>query len=242
MSEPAGRVDRVAEHVYTGVWAVLVRCLRVPDSGPSLPDFGSGKIEVFHPAPGFLKYLKLYFWIVLALIDGLIAGVWLVISINAPVLGWFLLGPMLALAIVPDIVAYIAIHIRYDTTWYAMNNRALRIRRGVWIVHEMTFTFENVQNVKVVSGPVQRLFGIENLEIETAGSGESEQSGSITNKGIIEGVADAHRIRDMIMERVRASKSAGLGDDASGESGGPAMWGAEHIGVLREIAEALRSA
>jgi uncharacterized membrane protein YdbT with pleckstrin-like domain len=44
--------------------------------------------------------------------------------------------------------AYIAIHLRYDTTWYVHGDRSLRIRRGIWVIHETTLTFENIQNVK----------------------------------------------------------------------------------------------
>lgn len=75
-----------------------------------------------------------------------------------------LIAPLLrAFIILPDVVAYVAIHLRFDTTWYVMTERSLRIRRGIWVLHETTITFENVQNVVVNQGPVQRFFGIANV-------------------------------------------------------------------------------
>src|SRR5690606_13139102 len=108
----------------------------------------------------------------------------------------------------PDVVAYVAIHVRYDTTWYVMTDRSLRIRRGVWIIHETTITFENVQNVRVEQGPVQRHFGIANVVVETAGApklSQHGQSGAGANQGVIEGVVDAAGIRDRILARLRQS-------------------------------------
>ena len=132
-------------------------------------------VESFRPAEGFLKYLKLQFWIVLFLVDVAILGAWLALLIAVPVAGIVLAVPAFAIAVVPDIVAYVAIHLRYDTTWYVVSDRSMRIRRGIWIIQETTITFENVQNVAVSQGPLQRWFGIANLFVETAGGGGSSQ-------------------------------------------------------------------
>src|SRR5690606_33015047 len=96
-----------------------------------------------------------------------------------------------------------------------MTDRSLRIRRGIWDIMEHTITFENVQNVSVSQGPLQRYFGIATIIVETAGSssGEGENVHAIGNKAILEGIDNPEEIRDLIMERVRASRSAGLGDD-----------------------------
>ena len=106
-------------------------------------------VESFRPAEGFLRYLKLHFWILLILIDVAILIGWIILTAAAPVAGILLAGPALFLAVVPDVIAYVAIHLRYDTTWYVVSDRSLRIRRGIWIIQETTITFENVQNVSV---------------------------------------------------------------------------------------------
>lgn len=231
-------VDRAAAWIYRGLWAVLVDLFRVPRVAPTLPTRDGEGIETFNPAPGFLAYLKFWFWIALTAFDGALIAGWIAICVTSPFAGALLALPVWALAILPDIVAYVAIHLRYDTMWYVMTPRSIRLRRGVWIVHEVTITFENVQNVKVASGPVQRWFGIANVVIETAGAGAGGppgHGGPALNRGLIEGVADAARIRDLIMDRVRASRTAGLGDERASTAHPGTGLSAAHIGVLREI-------
>ena len=83
-----------------------------------------------------------------------------------------------------------ALHLRFDTTWYVMTERSLRIRRGIWVIREMTITFENVQNVKVQQGPLQRFFGISSLVVETAGGGSAEPGkGHAANQAIVVGAS-----------------------------------------------------
>jgi len=227
--------ERAAAWVYRGVWTVLSGWLRVPQHPPSLP----GEVERFHPSRRFLSYLKLWFWIALVIIDGALIAGWVLVFVAAPMLGVILSPVFLVAIILPDVVAYVAIHVRYDTTWYVMSDRSLRCRRGVWLICEHTVTFENVQDVKVRRGPVEQLFGISRIVVETAGAseGEGDNRFAVGNKAILEGIADPDRIREQIMLRVRRSRSAGLGDDAPRRR----KWSEEEVGVLREIRDAARA-
>ncbi|MBL0922270.1 MAG: PH domain-containing protein [Phycisphaerales bacterium] len=250
MSAPA---DSAAAWVYSGVWAGLVRWLRVPPEPPTLPVRAGQPLESFRPGPGFLAYLKFWFWIALLAIDVLILFGWIVIlTVDWRVAMW-LLVPTLIVAILPDIVAYVAMHLRYDATWYVMTDRSLRIRTGIVSIRETTITFENVQNVKVEQGPVQRRFGIATVVVETAGggSGGAPGKGGSTrplNQGRLEGLANAEAIRDLIMSKVRASTSAGLGDERPGAEQSrkprPALGPAhlEALRAMRDEARALRAA
>lgn len=230
-----GRVDQAAAWIYTGVWRFVVDWLRVPPA-PTLPVRTGEKLKTFHPAPGYLKYLKFWFWLALIVIDGLIALGWIIVFYLNSIVGLALLPLFLFVAIVPDIISYITIHLRYDITWYVMSERSMRLRRGVWSINEVTITYENVQNVKVKSGPMQRAFGIKDVIVETAGSGAGENGshGGVINRGLIQGVADAEHIRDFIMRRVRASQSTGLGDEATARHEACA-WSPAHLAVLRDI-------
>ena len=224
------------QRVYGPVWRFVAGYFRVPERAPSLTAHGGGTIESFRPAEGFLRYLKFVFWIVLVLIDGGLLALWMLsITIN-PKLG-LALGPLfLVVAVVPDVVAYVALQLRYDTTWYVLSDRSLRLRRGIWIIRETTITFENVQNIAIKQGPLQRRYGIANLVVETAGGGGGESEGdSGAHTGLIEGIADAQRIRDLILARVRRSRSAGLGDEGELAGGGGAPWTASHVEALRGI-------
>ena len=191
-------------------------------------------LRSFHPSRRYLSYLKLYFWIVLVLIDVAILAGWLAVLAANPRLGAILAVPAFALAVVPDVIAYIALHLRYDTMWYVMTDRSLRCRRGIWLILEHSITFENVQNVYVTRGPVQTLFGISDIVVETAGAteGEGENRFAVGNKAIMEGIDNPEEIRGLIMDRVRASRGVGLGEEIGVRRGG---WKAEHVEVLREI-------
>lgn len=236
------KVERAAAWMYGGIWGVLTRWFHVPAHPPTLPVLAGEPLQSFRPAEGFLRYLKLKFWLILAVWIGSIAVVWASLGIARPWIGVGLTPLVLALAIVPGVLGYLAIHLRYDTTWYVLSRRSLRIRSGIWTINEATITFENIQNVTVESGPIERCFSIGNVIVDTAGGGSGVQkshnkgSGN-AHRGILAGVSNASEIRQLILSRLSQSKVTGLGDEAHAEG---ATWTAEHLFVLREIRDALR--
>lgn len=246
-----GRQDDSARRVYRGVWAAMARWFKVPEAPPTLSSFAGDPIESFRPSRGFLDYLKFQFWLGLLAVDIGLIVLWVVVVVNEPTLG-VVLAPLFVVAIVaPDILAYFALHLRYDTTWYVMSSRSIRLRRGIWVIRETTITFENVQNVEFKQGPLQRHFGIANLIVQTAGGGgggggggrHPQQHQTSEHTGLIEGIAEAERIRDVIMNRMRQSRRAGLGDEqpaSAGSATGPA-WTPAHLKALREILRGVRS-
>lgn len=234
-------VDAASAWVHRGIWGAIVRWLHVPAEPPTLPVPAGDAVERFRPSPGFLRYLKFWFWLLLWPMDLAILVGWAALLWYHPVWAWALAAPAFLIAVVPDIVAYAAIHVRYDATCYAMSDRSLRIRRGIWVIREMTITFENVQNVLVRQGPVQRRFGVADVIVETAGGAASgphgEHAAQSLNQGVLEGMADAQRLREIIMAKVRTSQTAGLGDEAHP---GPhtrdgSAWTPAHLTALREV-------
>ena len=239
----SGQVERAGRWIYDGLWGVLTRWFRVPKEPPSLPCMPGDSLESFRPAAGFLRYLKLQYWLVLAVIAGPAAIGWSIAILAAPLIALPLTPLVLILAAVPAAVSYLAIHLRYDTTWYVMTGRSLRIRRGIWIIHETTITFENVQNVEINQGPLQRWFGIADVHVDTAGGsapqpGKQGAAAAMGHRGLIQGVADAARIRDLILDRLRRSRSAGLGDESHRTHVAASGWTPEQVAILREIRDA----
>ena len=210
-------VHEACKWCYAGVWRLLSDWFRVPSQPPTLPATDSGQVQAFKPSESYLRYLKLFFWIACVLIDIVLALVWLSIALANPLVGAIITPVMLFVMIVPDIVTYVAIHLKYDTTWYVLSDRSMRIRRGIWVIHETTITFENIQNVRLTQGPLERYFGFANLVVETAGGGSAADAGGMAgaHQGLLSGIAQAEELRDRIMKRVRASRSAGLGDERS---------------------------
>jgi len=232
--------ERSAEWIYRGIWLFLVQCFRVPNGPPKLPEAMMGNLQVFHPSRKYLSYMKAYFWVGLLLIDVAILVGWVAIYLLDSTAGWLLAVPALLIAVVPDIVAYIAIHLRYDTIWYAVNNRGLYVRRGIVVICEHTITLENIQNVSVKRGPIEQLFGIATVVVETAGAstGDGESSIMVGNQTIMVGLDNADEVRELLMSRVRTSTSAGLGDDlARTQTSG---WVPDDLELLEAIRDEVR--
>jgi membrane protein YdbS with pleckstrin-like domain len=234
--------DAAAAWIYRGVWTTVVSLFRVPPNPPTLPSAGE-PVRAIRPAPAFLRYLKFFFWLLLLPADAIPLVSWVALLVAWPVVALALAPLLLAVLVLPDIVAYVALHLRYDTTWYVLTDRSLRIRRGIWVIHETTISFENVQNVEVRQNPVQRYFGIADVVVQTAGGGSSHKKGeggaSGAHVALLQGLADAEAVRALILDRVRHSRSSGLGDegrDAAGRlPGGLAGLTAAHLSVLREV-------
>lgn len=224
--------------IYEGIWGLLSGAFCVPREAPVLPSQGTELISARKPSPNYLNYLKLQTQLGLAIVAiPLVVGSLVLAAVEN---GWFLLltvAIVLGLCLI-GLIAFLAIHLRYDTMWYVFSDRSMRLRRGIWVIRESTITFENIQNVKVMQGPLQRWYGIADVVVETAGGGGSSAEHGVglgMHSGVIEGVADATVIRDAIMNRVRMANTAGLGDESHESLSPSGNWSASHIAVLREI-------
>jgi len=112
---------------------------------------------------------------------------------------------------------YALIRLDYEQRWYLVTDRSLRIRAGVWNVREMTLSFANIQQITLQQGPLQRLLGLADLVVTTAGggapiAGQPGQPSTPWHTGILRAVDNADEIRDLMQERLRQLKSAGTGD------------------------------
>ena len=113
-------------------------------------------------------------------------------------------------------VTYAILRLDYEQRWYIVTDRSLRIRSGLWSVQEMTMSFANLQQVALSQGPLQRLLGIADVRVQSAGgggasSGHKGQDLSL-HTGVFHGVDNAQEIRDLILERLRLFRETGLGD------------------------------
>jgi membrane protein YdbS with pleckstrin-like domain len=240
-----GSANGTSAAVYRGIWGVLARWFKVPTEPPTLPFHDSESIEGFRPARAFLQYLRVQFWIVAGVLAVTALVLWVALLVASPLAGALLALPMAALVGVAMSVAFLALHLQFDATWYVLTDRSLRIRRGIWTICETTITFENIQNVVVNQGPLQRYFGIADVVVQTAGGGAGAHAGPSLgpHAGVLGGLQDAPRIRDLIQLRLTQSRSAGLGDDAhqAETHGVPRTWTAEHLAALRAIRDLARS-
>ncbi len=102
----------------------------------------------------------------------------------------------------------------FEMRWYVVTDRSLRIRTGVWSVQESTMSFANLQQVEVSQGPLQRLLGLADVKVQSAGGSDSPHGKpqDDLHTGYFHGVDNAHEIRDLIQDRLRRFRDSGLGD------------------------------
>jgi membrane protein YdbS with pleckstrin-like domain len=261
-----------------GLWRMLLRWLRAPEAPPELPSGGPGTVVVFLPDHSYLRYLRWEALVTAVLIAAAFALAALVLLlVGKAVICWLLLGIAGAFLLAGTLLALLA-RLRWRMMWYALGDRAMRARHGLWTIREVTITYENVQNVEVAQGPLMRLFGFWKLDIMTAGGARGAAGGGnplltvllvalqiaasfapggaaaggalagggsraakqgVRATGTVWGLQDPLPVRDHIMERVRRSRSAGLGDERPGHEQA-AAWARravtrEHVRALRAI-------
>jgi membrane protein YdbS with pleckstrin-like domain len=202
----------------------ITRLLKVPPR-PEPPMGGAGTLRVFNAAHGFYTY-RLCGWALrqagtaIGLVVGLVildridfGGAWMFTGL-ARVLE--AVGVAAFLAQLP--FSFLMVRLDYRYRWYMVTDTTLRIREGLLAVREQTMTFANIQNLSIRQGPLQRLFGIADLRVRTAGGGEQTRKGeeiaetANMHLGYFRGVDNAAEIRDLIGRRLRGHLDAGLGD------------------------------
>lgn len=220
---PSGRMP-------PGLKRLLLRLFRV-DERPAPPPGSPESLRAFRASPRFFRYSLLKWGLGQAgALIGLVAstagfefvefGAWRAAD---GYLGPFVsaLGPLLFVLFLVQLVGSLAVlRLGYEMRWYMVSDRALRIRYGVYSVREQTMTVVNIQNMAVKRGPLQRLFGIADLEIRTASGAGSDDDDESLSRGLLQGLDNAEELRNLLLASLRQSRDAGLGDpdDEAGET------------------------
>jgi membrane protein YdbS with pleckstrin-like domain len=126
--------------------------------------------------------LGLALWVVLILtVDKLIFGLCVV--------GWLILMSLILL--------YIPAF--YKSLEYVIDSDSVKMRKGVFWRKRVDVPYTKITNVDVTQGPVQRMFNIGTIHVQTAGAGGME--GSQAELKLL-GVKDLDGLKDTIMGRV----------------------------------------
>lgn len=248
--------------MHEAIKSILLRWLKVP-AEPEPPAGSPESVRVFRAAPNFYK-LQLGIWGLrqtAALLGILFAlGVWtkgptrhapdhvqLIFHVVELVgLGVFVLQLPFTFTLV---------RLDWEMRWYIVTDRSLRIRTGILRVHEATLTFANIQQITVLQGPLQRLLGISDLQVTTAGGGSGGghpahgQHRQSMHQGFFHGIANAAEVREMMLQRLRQYRDTGLGDPDESHTpihaaspASPAPSGAELLEAARELLAETRAA
>jgi len=229
--------------VYTLLKGLVLALFKAPMEPPPPPAGAHGSVEVFRASPKYLTYKLLGLLIGAVVLAAVVAGFTIGGLVGDPEL---FVGAVLALVFGGAALSlgYFLIHLDYDLRYYVFTDRSLRVREGAWTVQEKTLTYANVQNLHLHQGPLQRLFGIRDLRVDTAGGGGTMKDGKTMGKGhnvTVAGVENARELRDQVLTHMRtAGKGSGLGDPDD-ETGGGGLADPAVLAALRAVAAEARA-
>jgi len=247
--------------MYSAFRQLCEQGLRIPRE-PEPPPGDEAQTRIFLAARNYYKYL-LAMWALktalsLLVIVAILLGPFLAVFFNRMQLDsqWQALilvveGIGLVMAIGGAIFGLALVRLDFEKRWYVVTDRSLRVRDGIVQVREATVTFANIQNISISQGPIQRLLGIADLRVDTAGGGGAAAAhGKHGTPNLhtvwFRGVDNANEIKELMQQRLRQLKDSGLGDheEWAAQTGVTATVVSPNLlEVLREVraeAEALR--
>jgi membrane protein YdbS with pleckstrin-like domain len=248
--------------VIDAVSRPLLRVLRVPPE-PRLPAGEPGSARVFRAGANYWT-LKLVGWGARQAFT--LAGfVFLVIMLQtasttvqvetrgaasfvpAAIIASVRLLEMLAVGlwVIQLPITFAILRLDYELRWYIVTDRAARLREGIVNLREMTFTLANVQDIRIRQGPLQRLLGLADVELRTAGGSETAAGeaghGASASRNLhlarFSGVDGAEAIRDLVADRMRKARGAGLGDPDDAPPPEPPGLPPDLAAAARELAD-----
>ncbi len=230
MSLPAGGTGAAAS-APSRFRALLLGLFRI-DQRPEPPPGAPESLRVFRASPRYFGYSLLgwaagqigaLFGLLFSTIGFGFVSAFSFVDIDAIDIDAIDFGPwtrfaeaawplLIVLYLAQLVLSFVVLRLGWEMRWYMVSDRALRIRHGIFSLREQTVTVLNIQNMQVKRGPVQRLFGIADLEIRTASGGGSDDDEDSLNRALLQGLDDADEVRDLLLAALRNSRDAGLGD------------------------------
>jgi membrane protein YdbS with pleckstrin-like domain len=151
-----------------------------------------------------------------------------------------LLAVVLGLSAIGLLIALATARIDFELRHYLVGDRSLRVSHGAWTRREVTLSYANVQNLEVLQGPLERIFGIKSLMVSTAG-GEQVAGRPSSHQVVLAGIADADAVRALILDMVKQQRDQGLGEATAAQGHGGGLE-AKLLEEVRDAAVALKEA
>ncbi|HOI43768.1 MAG TPA: PH domain-containing protein [Elusimicrobiales bacterium] len=89
----------------------------------------------------------------------------------------------------------------YRSLEYSIDEDAVRCNSGVFWKRRVTVPYSKITNVDIMQGPVQRVYGVGSVHVQTAGAGGAQ--GGMAELAFL-GVRDLEGVREAIMSRMKA--------------------------------------
>lgn len=191
---------------------IFVPLLKLKTDPPHLPE-GSALVRSLKPSEAWFTWraLTAMFGLLGQLIGTGVAAIAVAAKLGG--WGWVIAAGLLLIEAVVIGFTLVAVRVDWELRSFLVGDRSLRVSEGALTRREVTLSYANVQNLEVTQGPLERLFGFQNLTVTTAGADQQpglENSHSVT----LVGLDDAEAVRTLILGMLAKAKDSGLGEQA----------------------------
>ncbi|MDT8322828.1 MAG: PH domain-containing protein [Bacteroidota bacterium] len=154
-------------------------------------------MKTLRPETDLLKYWRWHWavWMIIVCVPLLILALGLAYPAN------LVLGISFAVAVLIFILIRIYLPLYYDTLTYTIEDDLVMGTRGVFWKKRVTVPFRKITNIDISQGPVQRLFDLGTIHVQTAGAAGAQAAVAELR---IEGMKDFDALRDEILQLLRA--------------------------------------
>ncbi len=120
-------------------------------------------------------------------------------------LGWFLITFVIII-----ILAFVVAKLSYRFYRFELTAGEYKAERGIIWKRYISIPYERIQNVDIYRGVLDRLLGLSDLNIQTAGYGAAGMGGTGGSEGRLPGLdrQEAEKIREELIKRAKGAKQA----------------------------------
>lgn len=126
---------------------------------------------------------------------------------------------------------------KYHTLRYKFDDEGITVGWGLLFKREVHLNYSRIQDIHIISGIIQRWFGIPEIQIQTA-------AGNASAEITIEGIIDYEELRDFFYSRMRGFRNIPQESPASSTTqtaAGPLSSSQEITGLLSEILSEMKA-
>ncbi len=146
----------------------------------------------------------------------------LILALGLPYPGYLILGITFAVSVVIFILIRLYLPLYYDSLTYMLEDDVVVGTRGVFWKKRVTVPLRRITNIDTSQGPVQRMFGLGTIHLQTAGAGGAQ--GAVAELRV-EGMKEFESVKDRILSLLRAyhdRRAASAGEASPGGDAAPA--------------------
>ena len=184
------------------------------------------------PDSALLKYWR-WHWAVWTII---VCVPQFILALGLPNPGSLILGISCGICVLIAIALRLYIPLYFDTLTYTIENDLVVGTRGVLWKKRVTVPFRKITNIDISQGPVQRMFDLGTIHVQTAGTAGPQ--GAMAELRI-EGMKQFDALRDEILQLLRSffqtPASGSVSPAPEAQPAGPGTPGADMQAVVEEL-------